>query len=378
MPKCRDARGPRRSSRWGLPSAERPGHDALQGPAWRTCDPEEPAVAHDLARADARALSDFIRAIYRAAHEVPASAFVEHAFGLLHGLIEFDSAMWGEGSLDANEPLVMNTVTVHAQPPEMMQNYARFQARDFFAAACMARPGETVSLYDVIPRRDFVRRAVYRHHARLFGIEQILATTLPDEQTGLLGFLVLWRRDPAHDWSPRDRAIKQQIGPHLIEARRLNLSLELRARVPGRHSGGVGLAACDRHGLLHRADATFAALLAEEWPGWRGPMLPAAVARDIGRRREGRRDGERIVIEWGALAELQFVRARHLGAADRLTPREREIAELLAAGRTHKEIAKALAVESTTVRSHMHALHRKLGARNRAQLVRAWLLARDE
>lgn len=353
------------------------GHCSKARDDLNSSEPTSALPAAALEPADSGALSALIRAVYRAAAEVPAAEFIEHAFGLLHGLLDFDSAMWGEGSRGNGEPLVLNTVTVHRQPPEMMRSYAQHQSRDFFAAACMDRPGETVSLYDVIARRDFVRRAIYRHHARRFGLEQILATTLPDEQTGLLGFLVLWRSDPAHEWSPRDRAVKQQASPHLIEARRLNLSLELQARVSGRRVDATALAACDGRGLLHRAGPAFAALLAEEWPEWRGPLLPDRLVRAVGLSRTGMLLGRRIAIEWSPLAELTYVHARHLNPVDRLSPREREIAALLVAGRTHKEIARALGLEATTVRSHMHALHRKLGARNRAQLVREYLAASE-
>jgi DNA-binding NarL/FixJ family response regulator len=54
---------------------------------------------------------------------------------------------------------------------------------------------------------------------------------------------------------------------------------------------------------------------------------------------------------------------------DRLTPREKEVLELVGLGRTNAEIARALYVSETTVKTHVgHALA-KLGARDRVQLV---------
>ncbi|MFB7657281.1 MULTISPECIES: LuxR C-terminal-related transcriptional regulator [unclassified Streptomyces] len=52
-----------------------------------------------------------------------------------------------------------------------------------------------------------------------------------------------------------------------------------------------------------------------------------------------------------------------------LTPREKEVLTLLTRGKTNTEMAEALSVSCTTVRSHVHHLLRKLGAATRAQAV---------
>ena len=53
----------------------------------------------------------------------------------------------------------------------------------------------------------------------------------------------------------------------------------------------------------------------------------------------------------------------------RVSPREREVLASVAAGRTNKEIAAALFVAPSTVKSHVDSLFRKLGVNTRAQLV---------
>ncbi|GHD88849.1 helix-turn-helix transcriptional regulator [Streptomyces naganishii] len=52
-----------------------------------------------------------------------------------------------------------------------------------------------------------------------------------------------------------------------------------------------------------------------------------------------------------------------------LTPRETEVMRLLSRGESNATIAKRLSVSSTTVRSHVHHVLRKLGASTRAQAV---------
>jgi DNA-binding NarL/FixJ family response regulator len=52
-----------------------------------------------------------------------------------------------------------------------------------------------------------------------------------------------------------------------------------------------------------------------------------------------------------------------------LSEREREVLDLIADGRTNREIAVALYLSPHTVKEHTSTLYRKLGARNRAEAV---------
>lgn len=54
-----------------------------------------------------------------------------------------------------------------------------------------------------------------------------------------------------------------------------------------------------------------------------------------------------------------------------LTPRQREIAALVAAGRTNAEIGGALGISGETVRNHLAMVMARLRMANRAQLA-AW------
>lgn len=63
------------------------------------------------------------------------------------------------------------------------------------------------------------------------------------------------------------------------------------------------------------------------------------------------------------------------GAIDALTPREREILRLLAAGKTAKPIATHLAVSVPTVRTHIRHILRKLGVHSSLEAAVSFLRA---
>jgi DNA-binding NarL/FixJ family response regulator len=63
-------------------------------------------------------------------------------------------------------------------------------------------------------------------------------------------------------------------------------------------------------------------------------------------------------------------RAGRRGYGSQLSPREREVAELAATGRTNKEIGAELFLSVSTVEKHVRAVSRKLGVRSRAAIAR--------
>jgi DNA-binding NarL/FixJ family response regulator len=53
-----------------------------------------------------------------------------------------------------------------------------------------------------------------------------------------------------------------------------------------------------------------------------------------------------------------------------LTAREREIAELVASGRTNREIAEQLVLSTRTIEAHLRSIYAKLAVRSRVELTR--------
>ena len=85
----------------------------------------------------------------------------------------------------------------------------------------------------------------------------------------------------------------------------------------------------------------------------------------------GFRMRDEAALQLRALGEaLPAGTRRFTGAGDgELSPREREIADLVAGGRSNKEVAAALFLSDRTVEYHLSAVYRKLGVRSRTELA---------
>jgi DNA-binding NarL/FixJ family response regulator len=70
-------------------------------------------------------------------------------------------------------------------------------------------------------------------------------------------------------------------------------------------------------------------------------------------------------------ASGQTARRRDGGSEERLTPRERQIAELVAVGASNHEVAARLFLSRKTVEYHLHKAYTKLGITSRSTLAAA-------
>jgi ATP/maltotriose-dependent transcriptional regulator MalT len=78
-------------------------------------------------------------------------------------------------------------------------------------------------------------------------------------------------------------------------------------------------------------------------------------------------------VPWAqrAAAELARLGTTRASGLD-LTSAERQVAGLVAAGRTNREAAAELYMALRTVEAHLSAIYRKLGVRSRSELARTW------
>lgn len=140
-------------------------------------------------------------------------------------------------------------------------------------------------------------------------------------------------------------------------------------------NGGAGAAnlLVNARGRILHASPEALRLIGDRYQGWNVDYLPAElnVPTPYPAKRCIRDWG--IVMEWTELAHrsgqpLFGVALRPASLADRLTSRERQIAEQIANGLTHKEIARLLDLSPATVRNHTQTILTKLGVHSKSRL----------
>ncbi|MEW6223022.1 MAG: AAA family ATPase [Chloroflexota bacterium] len=113
--------------------------------------------------------------------------------------------------------------------------------------------------------------------------------------------------------------------------------------------------------------------------------LGAAQRRAL-RRRDARATLEAAVAVFERLGAVRWAETarRELGAisgrqaaGEGLTAAEQRVAELVAAGRTNREVAATLFLTERTIESHLSHVYAKLGIRSRAELAAAWSTSTD-
>jgi non-specific serine/threonine protein kinase len=98
--------------------------------------------------------------------------------------------------------------------------------------------------------------------------------------------------------------------------------------------------------------------------------LSSALSPDV--RRAASREGQRLEVDASieyALAGLQATPVAQNQPLDALTPREREVARLVAQGLSNRQVAERLVLTEKTAANHLGRVFEKLGVHSRGQLA---------
>lgn len=300
-------------------------------------------------------------------------------------------------------------------------DFARYlspEAATWMAPFIQAMPGGTVvrTPPQLVPDRHFERTELYNEVVR--PANGFYAVALQHELPALSLFMAACRPRSAGNFEANDAATLQALLPHLATSLQLHYRLQATeerhkavASVLDRLADGVILTdAAARPTFLNAR----AAQIVGEADGLMMEAEPLAAATPAATRRlheaiavvaaEAATEGLRLRLDrpsrrpplllsvlpiWRLGAPLPGTRAPRIAIfikeldapvainqpavveAFHLTPRECEIATLLAAGRDLAEIAAEMRVARSTVRSHLVHIFAKTGARSQATLVAA-------
>jgi DNA-binding CsgD family transcriptional regulator len=151
--------------------------------------------------------------------------------------------------------------------------------------------------------------------------------------------------------------------------------------IAARSRGLLGAATGDFDGSFEAFEQALGAHERMQMPFERARTLLAlgAVQRRAKRRTAARESLQQALLIfadigaplWAAKARSELSRISGRRREQNLTPTERRVADLVAAGRTNKEVAAELFLGERTVASHLTHIYAKLGVRSRTELARA-------
>lgn len=301
-------------------------------------------------------------AIHMAVENVAFPDFQETVFTQLQDLLSFNAGIWGMGAMLNGLPQPHH-IHLHRQPSDFMASWEQTKSQDILIGQALASAGRPIRSTLSDPAWD--QSPGVRLHCARHDIGHVLCVFLHDAQLGLYHFISLYRSAREASFSERDERLKQILAPHLAHSINVSRLRQLRAATtPPSHER---FAVMDERGLVYQADNGFVEMLRREWVHWRGPELPGAIAAT--RARPHKWTGAHIAVRARQVKDMFLLSIRTATAADRLTPREQQVAQQFARGMTHKEVARTLGISPATVRNHLQTVYGKLHIGDKAQLV---------
>jgi DNA-binding CsgD family transcriptional regulator len=225
----------------------------------------------------------------------------------------------------------------------------------------------TLKTSDFLTRTRLHRLELYDHSLRPYGCEYWMVLPLRSPPWHERGFNLIRAR---RDFSERDRTILDLLAPHFLRLiRNLELRGRLRIALAALDAGDVdqGIVLLDSNARVDHATPHARSLLAKYFPAM-GTALPAAVTEwltDSTHSLVQERGTHRLVID--LIGQSLLAREEPIESAKvaTLTPREQQVLQWVAEGKTNSEIAAILVTAPTTVRKHLENIYAKLGVHTR-------------
>lgn len=309
-------------------------------------------------------------ALYRHARRLPCSAFQERMLDALQGVVPYRCSainLWHPKALPSG---VVASVSRGFDLPAMSRAFHQMGGaeRDVLTREMLACPGRAVFLNHGDPRLAGPAMAPLRRFMRRFGIVHVLGIALPIEGSESCALVYVDRGHAFPPFDPADTRRLTDASPHLVEALMVN---RLRASTKGMDElADVPMVLTLPDGWFIYPNASFIerwATLSARHPSLRIPRLPPGwLTGESAAALEGGWHTKAVAAEDGWRVELHPPPAP--GPLTALTLRERQIARLYGTGRSHKEIARELAISPNTVRVHIASIFQKLKVSDRIRL----------
>ena len=277
-------------------------------------------------------------------------------WGIFRRFIPFDFAVWGGGWADGR--LINDLVTLD-QSQSVLWDWQTVADQDAFCDLTIARLGQTAR-FDDVP--DYRGSVAYNEHWRRFDARQMMATIQAEPTDGYVSFVGLCA-DAGPRFSADQRDFKKALMPHLSQALRMNRGLSV-----GRAAAGQGaVVLVNDAGWVLASEGPFEDISVAEWRRRLVQFPPEVMGALL---EQGTWRGRVTTATLSPVEDGYFIRLTSQPARARLSDRERQVADLFAAGHTYKQVARRLETSPSTVRNQLARVYEKLGVSNKAALAR--------
>ncbi|MCO1335873.1 LuxR C-terminal-related transcriptional regulator [Microbulbifer sp. OS29] len=274
-------------------------------------------------------------------------------------VIDFDGALWGTGRLDSEE---FHSVDILGVDEKYPADLARSKSINPFYNALKAAPGKVIELSEVTDDKAFYRSDIYKTFFSKYGVERVMGSVLPDESTGIVSLVSLYRFDRNRPFSQDDKQALQRIMHHLVSAASHAYFLHLNQQK--QFGNKSAMAICDKHGLFFEVQPRFMEIINQYYPTASRGRLPFDII-------EGQTSllSDRLRINNNILGDLICVSIWETSPLDLLSARELEVVQAITRGLSFKQAARKIGVAPSTVSNHLYRVYRKLNISSRSELA---------
>lgn len=314
------------------------------------------------------ALEDTLLATYRAARETAHDRFLDAMLDVLRVRVPFDAGRWATGNFVGGSA-VFDSVHLVDEMPDWQNAYTQISAFDHAAKFAVSHQYTTGNFHFPTYFAGPANRAM-RDYAQRFRHASGLVTCSKDVKAQVLINLSVFRADPDTSFAEAERVFVQSLYPHLIEAWKINQALQIERACDRTSPARWSAAICTPGGQIVLAEPSFTEALRTEWPAY--PRLAGALPAPLAQAMQSGMPtfkGESHVFRFERGHEMALVRTRPRVPLDRLSTRELNVARLVSAGHSHKEVALLLGIAPATVRNHLQAIYDRAEIHSNTDLV---------
>jgi DNA-binding NarL/FixJ family response regulator len=303
-------------------------------------------------------LSEFVLTLIDKANTHTPLRFQQYMVDLVRDVIVFDAAWWGWSLFRGGKISIIHT-NLSGLPHDYETAVRAHLANDPFI-----RTGRSLKLFAKSLTVD--NTAIHPDFRALsdeFNLNQMLNGHCNVREGPFNFFMSLYRFGKAPAFSETETADFLAILRHLEQALSLSLQYDLSMRVDPHCQWAL----LDHDGELFLSSPGFETAVAATLQ--RG-QKPATRLREIARQEQFSSRQGTVFSRSRYSDELWIISVQPRSPWKMLSPKERQIAEMLSAGATARAIAERLDVSVNTVRNQTSAIYRKMGVHNKVELVR--------